>query len=400
MQISLYWLILLLVMVGIPLSGGMMLDLFLTALVGIDIIILVKRRFQIEKKQATVYVTAILLLAWQLLLLVYHGSGANRIVQTMACILTFWACSLQRGQDIYRHMQRIALLLLASWAIFWLLNPQWSTFSAYFNNSNTMGAMAANLLAVFLTYPPRTKLMRAVAIGGGTFFLLISGSRSALLMIVVMVATLILVECGPKWIRHIGMSGLFYCVLIGVLAFTMVYPTLTQTELGTRLNLWSLDVFGKQFFSGREDFWGQILAVVVRRPIMGYGLGVSINSITNKDLSSHSLYLQTALQSGLVGLLLLLLLLYRIFQILQQRKHTAAYAAAAFLLGVLVHECFEVSLTQNNWPTGMFVWMLLGFAIQARWTERNPLFGMLRDCEQKVGQIMPQTKDAADNSRG
>ena len=42
-----------------------------------------------------------------------------------------------------------------------------------------------------------------------------------------------------------------------------------------------------------------------------------------------------------------------------------ACVGASLLVGVLVHECLEVSLTQNNFDVGLLFWVVLGISVSA-----------------------------------
>jgi len=99
---------------------------------------------------------------------------------------------------------------------------------------------------------------------------------------------------------------------------------------------------------------------------MAYGLpvvasaGTEAQSVTGFSWSSHNLYLQTTLQVGFVGLAALFVLLWVVWRQLWHRRRTPfARVAGAFLVGTLVHQMFEVSLTQVNLANGFLVWLVL-----------------------------------------
>lgn len=58
--------------------------------------------------------------------------------------------------------------------------------------------------------------------------------------------------------------------------------------------------------------WKMVLLAVHGNEALGLGLQMTPSMIYNTDFSSHNMYLQTILQSGVVGLLLLLCLFWMI----------------------------------------------------------------------------------------
>lgn len=85
--------------------------------------------------------------------------------------------------------------------------------------------------------------------------------------------------------------------------------------------------------------------------------------IYNTDFSSHNMYLQTILQSGVVGLLLLLCLFWMIRGKLVECGDFSSRVGVSLLLAMLVHECLEVSLTQNNFTYGLLIWTVIGISL-------------------------------------
>ena len=60
-----------------------------------------------------------------------------------------------------------------------------------------------------------------------------------------------------------------------------------------------------------------------------------------------------------------LLLLWLVLERLGKEGGWQACVGASLLVGVLVHECFEVSLTQNNFDVGLLFWVVLGISVSA-----------------------------------
>jgi O-antigen ligase len=169
----------------------------------------------------------------------------------------------------------------------------------------------------------------------------------------------------PQNTRMRGMVLLLCAVAVSV-SITVIYPQLLNTSLGIKLELISRTVFHKNFFSGRQEIWKNIEELIIRSPYIGYGLAATPSAFYTTDYSCHSLWLQTALQSGIPGILLLLgLYINAIFRSYHQENRTW-YLIASFGAAYIIHESFEVSLTQNNFCLGISVWFFLGLAIAFR----------------------------------
>ena len=122
--------------------------------------------------------------------------------------------------------------------------------------------------------------------------------------------------------------------------------------------------FGKSLFTGRERLWPFLATLISRHPLLGYGPGALPAAFLDTDRSSHSLYLQISLQSGVFGLVLFLLLMGRIWSFYWVgRDDPIVRLSGAFLTGILVHQTFEVSLTQNELPIGLVQWLILGMGV-------------------------------------
>ena len=152
----------------------------------------------------------------------------------------------------------------------------------------------------------------------------------------------------------------------GVLLGSWLYLVAPSTDWGWRLQELSVRYTSKNLFSGRQLYWDDLTAAVAERPLLGHGAGVEAQSVTGFSWSSHNLYLQTTLQVGAVGLVALFVLIWTLWrQLWRTRSTTAARVAGAFLVGTLVHQMFEVSLTQVNLANGFLIWLVLAIGINS-----------------------------------
>ena len=127
---------------------------------------------------------------------------------------------------------------------------------------------------------------------------------------------------------------------------------------------------GKIFFR-KKDIWLALIELIKQRLLIGYGASASPQQFLPIGLSSHNLYLQIALQSGLTGLALLILLFWNIWKLFY-RKVDSIYVklAASFFVAAMVYQLFEVSLTQNNLAIGILIWLITSIGV-SKSIERN-----------------------------
>lgn len=190
-----------------------------------------------------------------------------------------------------------------------------------------------------------------------------STSRASWLAAVVAISVFMLwrpVITRGRWWFHLT----FLFVIVSTIVATSLYMVAPSYAWGWQLNELTIEITGKNLFSGRQLFWGDLTKAVIERPWLGHGAGAIAETFTGYSWSAHNLYLQTALQVGLVGLGALTLLLWVMWaQLWRGRRSFAVRLAAAYFLGILVHQVFEVSLTQNNLANGFLIWFIMAVAL-------------------------------------
>ena len=153
-------------------------------------------------------------------------------------------------------------------------------------------------------------------------------------------------------------------MLLFAFIFTAIYMLLLNSEVASTLNILSMTYTGKNFFSGRQMLWGNLIEAISLRPFFGYGLNALPNLVVDTNLSSHNLYLQTLLQGGFVGMFLLAAFMARILRDIQRTD--LAPEGAAYICAVIFNECFEPTITQTGFVYGCVTWMILGIIANSR----------------------------------
>ena len=113
----------------------------------------------------------------------------------------------------------------------------------------------------------------------------------------------------------------FVCVIVVNVGIVILLPLLRQNPNALAWNRFVFEKTGGNLFSGREIIWKYLLSAIKEKPIIGYGASVTPSDLFSISLSSHNLYIQTAIQVGLVGTFILFLLLLSIWALMYKGKN-------------------------------------------------------------------------------
>lgn len=314
-----------------------------------------------------------LLLCW----LGNGGSAVERLVQTAVYLLVL-ATYERYGWSERRLVviRRAFVGLVAIGLLHCLATGQLSAYDdTIFGNANRCAVLAfACMGVILLTWEGVSLASNVASLALCLVLTLLLDSRSVFVAEAVLLLVAVLLRmCWRRGGRLHLLAGLsFVLVLVGVGAVTVIYPSLMGTDLGDALQSFSRTYFNKNFFSGRQEVWSNVLEAIEGHELFGLGLEAVPSMIYDTDYSCHNLYLQTMLQTGIVGLLLILSIIWLVYKSLidqacREREGGGWYSVVglAFVCGVLAHECFEVCLTQNNFDCGLWFWMIMGIAVSA-----------------------------------
>jgi|GEM_PF-2771138 len=232
-----------------------------------------------------------------------------------------------------------------------------------FRNENYMAVVLFCML-YFLVLPIKysriaMRILYVFLIIGNLIMIGTTGARSV--MIGLFIA---LLAWGVLKKSHRLFHNLFYVILVGNFLFITIYIGLKSTSLGNYLNSISRMIFNKNLFSGRIEVWEQLFHAIAQKPFFGYGIGVEAKFVTDLPLTAHNLYLQILLENGIVGFVIFLLILIATWKLLMRNLNQfVARWSACFMLGILVYENLELTMTQNNLPIAMFQWLIIAFGI-------------------------------------
>jgi O-antigen ligase len=173
--------------------------------------------------------------------------------------------------------------------------------------------------------------------------------------------------------RRLFFSSYLIMVFLVICLFVYFYGVIATSENFFFINSLVRRYTQGNFFSGREILWSGLIPAIFQKPIFGYGPGtvpgdiiysILISNQRSLSLSSHNLFIQIGIQVGLLGVLLFFWLIWRIWKVFWYGRGVWGVSlAGSFLVGILVHQVFEVSLTQNNLTVGLLQWLILGIGV-------------------------------------
>jgi len=312
-------------------------------------------------------------LAWALLVMVYLGGlchsygldGLYKMAQLLSvfCLFAF-VSSLSWTPALVRWFAAgFTMTLLACWGTAAYLE---STVPA---NANGIGILAilgfsASVLG-FLSGKGRfARVFFFALIALFVLLLVYSRSRSCWLAFCVFAASYVLYA---PLLRRRLFYAMWFAGLVAVLGF-FVYISVVQSRKESALErqlMWINEALLEKRFETREGVWTPLVDVIRAHPLTGMGLGWTREVIEESGSSAHSVYMQLGIQVGLPGIAAFLLLLYTIGSGLAKPTADVRYGrlGCALLLAMVVHEGFEIVLTDNMLPFGVCFWTLFGLCM-------------------------------------
>ena len=248
--------------------------------------------------------------------------------------------------------------------VWWLAAGAPGAFTAHMTNPNLSGGyFCFSLFFILLAlHTPQQRLLRLPLTGLAALTAVLawnSESRAVMLALVVVAA----VYYCWRWIaaRRWRYAAAFWLVVGLILAITLILPVIGLMPFFREADALSEQLFHKSLHSGRSWIWALVFEGILDKPLLGHGPYFLPRNLFAIELSAHNLYLQVALQVGFAGLAALLGTLFAIWRVFWQgRFDHRVRLAAGFTAALLVHQTFDVSLTQHNLSLGLLMWMIMG----------------------------------------
>lgn len=364
-----------LILIVLPIFNGKLSDTVIVLLaIGLIIVQIVyngKLNIYKNKEEKKIVKSSILYLIAliSIFILKFREIGdAIRIIQFLICLITlvYFKCLKNPHMQI-KLLKLIASLLIIVSFLLYVIQKGPKVFYGFYNHFNTLGTiimLCMMLIAIPIDYKLKKKyiFLKLIIMILGFFVLIVSTNRSALLTVLIFYVILLARKIFKN--SKIFYRIVFICMTIFILWFIIIYPNLYGTSLGNQLEQMSRIYFNKNFYSGRQIIWKEIINAMEGKEILGYGLSMIPEKIYKTSFSSHNLYLQTYLQGGILNVAALVIFIISIFSAFISEKNIKYKAFnIAFLLGLIFHECFEVTLLQNQMNIAIIYWMIIGLII-------------------------------------
>jgi len=266
----------------------------------------------------------------------------------------------------------IALFVLINFTLWWS-EGFIVQFKGFLNHKNSFGAIIFSSL-FFIIYAQASDRRQFVRILFPPLFVMssllvwASGSRTSLISALV---SLFVYAMWPAITRNRFLYILTFAALItGLVAVIFVYIGLANYGFYDSLQEITREHTYGPFHTGREIAWPILIDHISQKPLLGWGAGFHEESILEgigiiaEASTAENLYLAVAMQTGMLGIILLAGLLISIWSIFYIfRADPVVRLSAAFFFGICVHQCFELSLIQNNISVAVLFWTIIGIGI-------------------------------------
>jgi len=146
---------------------------------------------------------------------------------------------------------------------------------------------------------------------------------------------------------------------------TGVYVYLKHTSIGRTLNDLSIQVTGKNFFSGRDRIWNEAVEAVLQNNAFWTGLGIN-NEFQDLGGYLHNLYVQVFYQAGFIGLILVVALLLSIAWAVGKANviDTDYRILVGYFTAILFLQVFEGHLIYKFEIISVLMWIIIAFLIR------------------------------------
>lgn len=343
--------------------------------------LIISRKISIKDINGKIYLSIILISIYAIFNFIINSMSIyslERLFQLLLCFIVLLSCTNHQWNKFdIRYLKSNIYFLVLIMIFFKLLNG--SLNENLFTNRNAMGGTLMSVIPLIFLCNKKMKPIDILFLIIVIVFLIISDNRSVWISILIFFCGLYIF---PKFNQKgINYKAIFIIMLIICISIPQLYVLLWNSSVRTTLNELSYKYFNKNFFSGRQLIWSQLLPYIYQRKWIGYGFSVTLSMFFEETRSAHNWYLQTILQMGIIGMIIICYLLKKIWDVLYQFK-SKNVITLAFMLGILVWQSFEVTLTQNNLPTGIIVWMILGFGL-SEYSRNNTIDDKQVKCNEK-----------------
>lgn len=192
----------------------------------------------------------------------------------------------------------------------------------------------------------------------------LSKGRASMLALTVALIVFILWKIISKY--KAGYYAFFALVIGGLMIVTLAYPVIDSLAESKGWDQEKIQTIGSKLYSNRETLWVESIEISKEKPILGHGIGTTLESVTQteKDLSTHNIYVQIFLESGIVGVLLFLTFLGWVWKTFYKATNNGlTRAGVSALIGILMIGIYELTLLGQSISLGIIQWLIIGVAL-------------------------------------
>jgi len=275
-------------------------------------------------------------------------------MEALACIsvLCFSSILPWNSEDFWGWIRVGITMALAVYLITWCLDSSADKrYSGLANHKNVLGgvAMCCGWIS-WLAVVERRKFYVPIFILS-VVAAYVSGARASLMsLLVVPVLSSVLIRVEIK-------RPVIIAALITVFVVPIVYLGLENVKGFDKIEQQFENVTRNKLYSGREKYWPAAFSAWSENAVLGVGykwLYVYGDGSTNH---CHNLFIAKLVQVGLAGFSCFYVYLFLLHE---WGFRSTGGVGQACVIGVIVHQCFEVNFTAGGMPIGIAISAVLG----------------------------------------
>ncbi|EGA90836.1 hypothetical protein GPDM_03040 [Planococcus donghaensis MPA1U2] len=197
-------------------------------------------------------------------------------------------------------------------------------------------------------------------------------SRTAMMAFIIVIIVFFTIKYISRFTFQLMAALIFLSPVV-----TGIYVYLKHTSIGENLNDLSIQVTGKNFFSGRDRIWNEAVEAVLQNNAFWTGLGIN-NEFQDLGGYLHNLYVQVFYQAGFIGLILVAALLLSIAWATGKANimDTEYRILIGYFTAILFLQVFEGHLIYKFEIISLLMWIILAFLLR-----KSPLQCSSRQCK-------------------
>lgn len=293
-------------------------------------------------------------------------------LRTIIAVIGIWGisyCLLREKKETFSIWYKLYFTLL----IIFCFYEYWQSGEEFFSLNNSLAACLTflyfdYLILGFMNEPEQKKkrhiLYSSISCIALMFFVFIMSSRTAFFTFILILLVYALL-CFVKF-RTKTLNIAYWLLVFAFVFFITIYTNIQNFSWYNEVNQYSLEIFGKNLDSSRSFLWSSELTRLKDDLFIGLGTGVLPQLEHYADSSFHNTYIQLLMQNGLIGLGCFLVYLNNLWKTITCYIDTRlGKLLLAVLVGMLIYNCFEVTLLSNKIFVGMVQWygLILGIRV-------------------------------------